>query len=138
MARSHYVCSVCRQNFTRIWNANRHRLIQHQGLAEIIDTEDFLLKEKSHFNRYSENSKLSSNKHEQLLISKDNTATHQDEETLLTDTLTKLAPKVEELDRLLLHRYTEELKQKIQGGLIMDAIASRDPIYAIDQSIKSI
>lgn len=72
--------------------------------------EDFLLKEKSHFNSYSENSKLSGNKHDQLLISTDNTATYKDEETLLTDTLTKLAPKVEELDRLLIHQYTEELK----------------------------
>lgn len=94
--------------------------------------EDFLLKEKSDFNSYSENSKLSGNKHGQLLISTDNTATYKDEETLLTDTLTKLAPKVEELYRLLIHQYPEELKQKIQGSMIMKAIASPDPIYAID------
>ncbi len=141
MGRPHYICNACRRDFTRIWNANRHRLNQHHGLAEIMPIGEFLLRDKSRSNNYSEYSKLPRSIYDGFPLSRSNTVTYPDEdrqETFLTDMLVKLAPKVVELDLLLSSQYTTEVKEKVQGTYIIKAIASPDPIYHMDQLVKSV
>jgi hypothetical protein len=141
MGRPHYVCSSCKHNFTRMWNANRHITNQHQGLAEIIPIGDFLLGQKSHLDGYSRYPSLSSKSFQRLPNSSSNTPIYLDEdrqETLLDNTLVKLAPKVEELGQLLLQQYSPEYMQRLQGTHIMTALGSRNPIGHMDQLVKSL
>lgn len=117
MGRPHYVCSSCKHNFTRIWNANRH-IINQQSLAEIIPIGDFLLEQKSHLDEYFRYPSLSPKSYQQLPKQNSNISTYPDEEDrqviLLDNTLAKLAPYVEELGQLLLQQYPPESMQKIQ------------------------
>ena len=46
MGKPNYVCSLCKKDFSRKSNANRHDLSQHQGLAQIIPVGDYKLREK--------------------------------------------------------------------------------------------
>lgn len=139
MGKPRYIYNTCRCDFTRMWNANRHRFNQHHGLAEIMPIGDFLLRDKKHSD--SEYSKLSRNICKQSPISRGNTVTpvnEDDLETLLGDTLAKLAPKVDELDALLPAVWTTEDKEKFLGNNITRAIAAPDPIYRFDQLVKSV
>ena len=142
MGRPHYVCSSCKHNFTRIWNANRHIINQHQSLAEIIPIGDFLLEQKSHLDEYFRYPSLSPKSYQQLPNQNSNISTYPDEDDrqviLLDNTLAKLAPYVEELGQLLLQQYPPESMQKIQGTYIMTALSSRDPIRHMDQLVKSL
>ena len=141
MGRPHYICSSCKHNFTRMWNANRHIINQHQGLAEIIPIDDFLLGQKSHLDEYSRYPSLSSKSFQRLPNSSSNTPIYLDEdrqETLLDNTLVKLAPKVEELSQLLLQQYPPEYIQKLQGTYIMTALGSRNPIGRMDQLVQGL
>lgn len=138
MGKPRYICNTCRCDFTRLWNANRHRFNQHHGLAEIMPIGDFLLRDKHSDSEYS---KLSKNICKQSPIFRGNTVAHVDEddlETLLGDTLAKLAPKVNELDALLPALWTTEDKEKFLGNNIARAIAAPDPIYRFDQLVKSV
>lgn len=124
-----------------MWNANRHIINQHQGLAEIIPIGDLLLGQKSHLDEYPRYPSLSSKSFQQPPNSSSNTPVYLDEdrqETLLDNTLVKLAPKVEELGQLLLQHYPPEYLQKLQGTNIMTALGSRDPIGHMDQLVKSL
>ena len=101
MGRARYVCSGCRKDFTRMWNATRHKINQHQGLTEIVPLGESLLRQREHLNFLSP--RLSRSRDEQLTNSGNNTITEDGDpgENLLNNTLSKLAPKVEELDQLL-------------------------------------
>ena len=139
MGKPHYICNTCRRDFTRMWNANRHRFNQHYGLAEIIPIGDFLLRDKKYSN--SEYYKSCRNIYKHSPTSRGNTVTHVDEDdpkTLFGDTLAKLAPRVNELYALLPELWTTEDKEKFLGNNITRAIAAPDPIYRMDQLVKSV
>jgi hypothetical protein len=138
MGRARYVCSACMKDFTRMWNATRHKINQHQGLTEIIPLGESLLRQRNHLNLLSP--RLSRSRHEQLTISGSNTISEDEDpgEILLNDTLSKLAPKVEELDQLLSRDYSADLIQKFEGSIIMKALSSPDPVKNFNETVISI
>jgi hypothetical protein len=121
-----------------MWNATRHKINQHQGLAEIVPLGESLLRQRKHLNFLSP--RLSSSRDEQLTISGSNTITEDGDprENLLDNTLSKLAPKVEELDQLLSRDYSADLIQKLEGSLLIKALASPNPVKKFDETISSI
>lgn len=46
MGKPNYVCSLCKKDFSRKSNANRHDLSQHQGKAEIIRIGEHVLRKR--------------------------------------------------------------------------------------------
>lgn len=123
MGRPRYICNTCKKDFTRKWNAFRHRNDQHQGLAEIIPLGEFSLRQSYHLNFLGPNQQ--------------HTMDDNPEEILLDDTLSKLAPRVEELGQLLSYNYDRAAKN-FEGNVIMRAISSSDPIKQFDESLTSI
>jgi hypothetical protein len=122
MGKPNYVCSLCKKDFSRKSNANRHDLSQHQGKAEIIRIGEHVLKEKG----FRAKAGFKSDWYHM-----------GPQKARLYDTLEKLVPKFEELEKALSNNSSEE-KQKILGKVIMLAIASRDPIRTINGKLEAI
>lgn len=122
MGKPNYVCSLCKKDFSRISNANRHDLSQHQGKAEIIRIGEHVLKEKGFRAKASYESDWS----------------HMGpQKARLYDTLEKLVPRFEELEQAL-SNYSSEEKQKIIGEAIIHAISSPDPIRNMNEKLEAI
>ena len=93
MGKPNYVCSLCKKDFSRKSNANRHDLSQHQGKAKIIRIGEHVLKEKGFLAKASYKSDWS----------------HMGpQKARLYDTLEKLVPKFEELEQALSNNSSEE------------------------------
>jgi|SRR5215217_7752298 len=118
MGKPNYVCSVCKKNFSRKSNANRHSLSQHQGLAQIIPVggrENGFWFPKANYNS--------------------NRSFYEDpKKARLFDILEKLVPRFEEMEKAL-SNYSSEDKQEISGRVIMQAISSPDPILSMNRSL---
>lgn len=122
MGKPNYVCSLCKKDFSRKSNANRHDLSQHQGKAEIIRIGEHVLKEKGFRAKASYESDWS----------------HMGpQKARLYDTLEKLVPRFEELEQAL-SNYSSEEKQKIIGEAIIHAISSPDPIRNMNEKLEAI
>jgi hypothetical protein len=123
MGKSNYVCTLCRKDFSRKSNANRHNFSQHQGLAEIISVGDHKLREKGIFAKENSNS---------------NTFLYHDrKKARLIDILEKLVPRFEEMEKVLSYSNSEG-KQDIWARAIMHAISSPDPIRSMTRSLDAI
>jgi hypothetical protein len=123
MGKSNYVCTFCKEDFSRKSNANRHNFTQHQGLAEIIGVGDHKLREKGIFAKENSNS---------------NTFLYDDpKKAQLYDILEKLVPRFEEMEKALSYSNSEG-KQDIWAQAIMHAISSPDPIRSMIRSLDSI
>ncbi len=123
MGKSNYVCTLCRKDFSRKSNANRHNFSQHQGLAEIISVGDHKLREKGIFAKENSNS---------------NTFLYHDrKKARLIDILEKLVPRFEEMEKVLSYSNSEG-KQDISAQAIMQAISSPDPICSMTRSLDAI
>jgi hypothetical protein len=120
------MCSTCRKDFTRKWNATRHRNQQHQGLAEIIPLGEFLLRQSNHLNF------LPKGLDHQRLMDED------PEEIVQDDTLSKLAPKVEELEQLLSYEPNPRVRNNFVGTAIMRALNSSDPVKKFEYELSSL
>jgi hypothetical protein len=117
------VCTLCKKDFSRKSNANRHDLSQHQGLAEIIRVGDHKLREKGIFDKKNSNS---------------NTFLYDDPKNArLSDILEKLVPKFEEMEKVLSYSNSKG-KQDIWARAIMRAISSPDPIRSMTRSLDAI
>jgi hypothetical protein len=122
MGKPKYVCTLCKKDFSRKSNANRHDLSQHQGKAEIIRIGEHILKEKGFRAKASYESDWS----------------HMGpQKARLYDTLEKLVPRFEELEQAL-SSYSSEEKQKIIGEAIIHAISSPDPIRSMNGKLDAI
>jgi hypothetical protein len=120
VSKPNYVCSLCKKDFSRKSNANRHDLNQHQGFAEIISVGDHILREKSFVAK-------TKYRNEGLSDADPN-------EARLIDILEKLVPKFEEMERVLSNPNLKE-KEMLCGQAIINAISSSDPIRAMTRSV---
>jgi hypothetical protein len=122
MGKPNYVCSLCKKDFSRKSNANRHDLSQHQGLAQIIPVGDYKLREKGFFVKANYNSNRS------FYI--------DPKKARLFETLEKLVPRFEEMEQALPNNNSED-KQKDLGQVIINAISSPDPIRSMNGSLDA-
>lgn len=125
MSKPNYVCSLCKKDFSRKSNANRHALNQHQGLAEIVRFGDnkYKLREIGFFVKTKYRNDWTSNT--------------DPKEDRLFDLLEKLVPRFQEMEQALANFKPEE-KQRIGGQGIINAISSPDPIRYMTRYISSI
>lgn len=119
MGKPNYVCSLCKKDFSRKSNANRHDLSQHQGKAEIIRIGEHVLKEKGFHAKASYKSDWSYK---------------GPQKARLYDALEKLVPTFGEMEQALSY-YNLEDRQKTCGEMIMHAISSPDPIRSMNRSL---
>jgi hypothetical protein len=123
MSKPNYVGSLCKKDFTRKSNANRHDLNQHQGLAEIVRVGDYKLGEKGFFAKPK--------------FRNDRLSNIDPKEARLFDILEKLVPRFEEMEQALSHSNSNEIRM-IWGDAIIHAISSPDPIRAMTRSFSEI
>lgn len=125
MSKPNYVCSLCKKDFSRKSNANRHDLNQHQGLSEIVRVGDYKLGEKGFFAKPK--------------FRNDRLSNIDPKEARLFDILEKVVPRFEEMEQALSlsHSNSNEIR-KIWGDAIINAISSPDPIRAITISFSEI
>jgi hypothetical protein len=123
MGKPNYVCNLCKKDFSRKSNANRHDLNQHQGLAEIIRVGDHKLREKGFSAKENPDSNILFYEHPK--------------KAHLFDILEKLVPRFEEMEQALSSSNSED-KQKIWAQAIMRAISSPDPIRSMTRSADAI
>ena|SRR5215203_1113128 len=143
MKTPRYICSKCRQPFTRRWNANRHCNNQHHGRIEnIISFTAYLMNQKDSIplNGYSEdNSSYQSNVKNQLFFDQSISPNNLQSSTLtdpLDDALERellpykifdqLGPKYEEMRRIL-ECIPEPTKNILLGNALSSAINSDNP-----------
>jgi hypothetical protein len=60
------------------------------------------------------------------------------EEIFVNETLSKLAPKVAELDQLVSYEPNQRIKDCLEGSIIIRAISSSDPVKNFDDQLSSI
>ncbi len=122
MGKPNYICTLCKKDFSRKSNANRHDLSQHQGLAQMIRVGDSKLRDKDFFAKANYNGNRSS---------------YEDpKKARLFDILKKLAPRFEEMDQTI-SIFSSEEKQKVWGRIIIAAISSPDPVRSMNRSLDT-
>ena len=147
-----WICSKCRQPFTRRWNANRHCNNKHSGYLEhIISFTDYVInrQDSNSLNNFNKNNKdyqrnfgknhvffdtaISSNK----LPFNPNTdplENYIDQELSLCELLSPLAPKYEELRRIL-DNVSEPSKNLLLGNALASAINSNNPVETMQKKV---
>lgn len=111
MGKPNYVCAACSEDFTRIWNANRHNTTQHQELAEIVSVGEHTLR-RNNINIVGSGG---------ISSCRQTCCANEDqdlEDVLLSHALEKLAPGFEHMKRVMSDFALEE-RQKIQGQTII-------------------
>jgi hypothetical protein len=155
-----WICSLCKQPFTRKWNSIRHCNTQHDGIDSIISFSEYLMIAKnrtyanfSNPNLYSYKTNPLSNQENMFFQDKPSIfssyphvrLTQEDtidddfrkKEILLSNILDKLAPKYEEIGNLLSH-IPEPQKSWILGGIISIALYADNPIRFINNQLKDL
>jgi hypothetical protein len=152
MKTPRYICSKCRQPFTRRWNANRHCNNQHHGRIEnIISFTAYLMNQKDSIplNGYSEdNSSYQSNVKNQLFFDQSISPNNLQSNTLtdpLDDALERelspykifdqLGPKYEEIRRIL-EGIPEPIKNILLGNALSSAINSDNPGETLHNKLR--
>ena len=152
MRNPKWICNKCKQTLTRKWNAKRHCNTKHNGLSDsIISYREYLMTTITDSNPYRNfyTHNVNELRFQKRLFFPDETTnsslhlyarSRQDSiddftkrETMLSNTLDKIAPKYEEIGNLLSH-IPEPKKSQILGGIISRALYADDPIvfkYAI-------
>jgi hypothetical protein len=144
-----WICSKCRQPFTRRWNANRHCNNKHYGAIEnIISFTEYIINRKDSIplNGFYEDSSHSLNVKNCLFFDKPisvnnlqfNTLDPLDDaiehELLSNELLDQLAPKYEEMQRTL-DCVPEPSKKILLGIALSSAIQSTNPVASINKLV---
>ena len=157
-----WICNICKQTFTRKWNAKRHCKTYHESLFDsIIFFNEYMTVTKTtnktfptlhNQNVYSYNDIHLP--HNENLFFEDNsplkpsidpnllsTQTPKDDftklEMLLSNILISLAPKYEEIEHLLSDT-PEPNKTKILGGIVSRAVYDDNPVRFINNKLKEL
>ena len=147
-----WVCSKCRKPFTRRWNANRHCNNKHSGnFGHIISFTDYVVNQQdlNHLNKSNKEHKSYQRNFEQNQVFFDTTISsnnlpfnsntdplenHLDQELSPYEILSPLAPKYEELQRILDH-VPEPSKNILLGYALASAINSDNPVETIQKKV---
>lgn len=154
MKTPRYICSKCRQPFTRRWNAKRHCNNRHYGgIENIISFTEYIMDQKGSvpLNVYSEDNRShQSNINNQLFfdksISPDNLLSSTltdpivdaiDRELLPYEILQPLGPKYEEMRRIL-DNVPEQSRKKMLGDALFAAINSNNPVDTMNKKLTDL
>ena len=162
MKHPRWICNICKQTFTRKWNAKRHCNTHHEGIFDsIIFFNEYMKVTKTTTKTYPtlpnqdvysyNNNHLP---HQENLFFQDNstltpsidpnllsTQTTKDDftkmEMLLSNILINIAPKYEEIENLLSH-ISEPNKTQILGGIVSRAVYDDNPFRYINNKLKEL
>jgi hypothetical protein len=152
MKTPRYICSKCRQPFTRRWNAYRHSNTKHYGgIENILSFTEYITNQKDSsipLNAYSEgNNSHHSNVKNQIFFDKSIYPNNLQSSTLTDpfddaierelfpyELLAQLGPKYEEIRHIL--EYVAEPSRKILlGKALLSAINSDNPIETMNKKL---
>ncbi len=134
-----YVCTNCKEKFSRKWNANRHNKVVHSEMAIIFNTKTgSLLNYKGKDQRYNNSGnvqqKASFNKSFKNL---DNSFSpvhknelESEEEIKITSVFGKLKLPFEELEKLISDQ-PENIKIKLLSDLVTSSLMSPNPVKSL-------
>ena len=153
MKNPKWICSKCRQPFTRRWNANRHCNNRHYGAIEnIISFTEYIINRKDSIplnGFYEENnpslnvnnlkffdgpSYINNSQFNTLLDPLDDAI---EPELLSDELLDQLAPKYEEMQRIL-DCLPEPSRNILLGNALSSAIQSNNPVASLDKRLTDI
>jgi hypothetical protein len=151
MKTPRYICSKCRQPFTRRWNAYRHCNNQHYGRIEnIISYTAYLMNQKDSISLsgYSEdNSSQQSNVKNPIFFDKSISPNNLQSSTLTDpfdnaierelfpyELLAQLGPKYEEM-RHILESVAEPYRKILLGKALLSAINSDNPKETMNKKL---
>jgi hypothetical protein len=152
MKTPRYICSKCRQPFTRRWNAYRHSNNKHFGSIEnIVSFTDYLMNQKDSsnlLNAYSEgNNSHPSNVKNQIFFDKSISPNNLQSRTLTDpfdyaierelfpyELLAQLGPKYEEM-RHILESVPEPSRKIMLGNALSSAINSDNPKETMNKKL---
>jgi hypothetical protein len=154
MKTPRWICSKCRQPFTRRWNANRHCNNKHYGRIEhIISFTEYIINRTDSSiplsYSYEDNNIHQLNVKKHLFLDKSIPANNNlpfntiadpfddflELELLSYKVLEPLFPKYEEM-RYLLDSLPEPYKQSFLGIVLFSAINSDNPIETMDKKLR--
>jgi hypothetical protein len=153
MKTPRYICSKCRQPFTRRWNANRHCNNKHYGTLDcvILFTEYLVNTENTKFlrlpDKYSVNTYqipyqqnlLAQEKTNPMLQTIFKTSLHpigddEDKVILLYSKLDELAPQYQQLENILSH-LSQPDRASLLGPILNMALNSENPIAFMNNQV---
>jgi hypothetical protein len=145
-----WFCSKCRKPFTRRWNANRHCNNKHSGNLHIISFTDYVIyrQDSNHLNNFNKENKGYQRNYEKNQVffdtaissnnlpfnSTDPLENYIDQELSPYELLSPLAPKYEELRRILDH-LPEPSKNLLLGNALASAINSDNPVATMQKKV---
>jgi hypothetical protein len=146
-----YICSKCRQPFTRRWNANRHCNNKHYGgIENIISFTEYIMNQKDSIpltGNSKDNSSYQSNVNNNLFFDNsifgdnlryttftDPIVDAFDRELLPYEIFEQLGPTYEEMRRILDY-VPEDSKKKILGNALSSAINSNHPVDTMNKEL---
>jgi hypothetical protein len=153
MKTPRYICSKCRQPFTRRWNANRHCNNKHYGTLDcVISFTEYLVNSgNTKFlqlpDNYSKNTYQIS--YQQNLFPQEKTnpmlqtkfktsfdpiGDDEDKVILLYSKLDELAPQYQQLENLLSH-LSQPKRASILGPILKMALDSENPIAFMNNQL---
>jgi hypothetical protein len=147
-----WICSKCRQPFTRRWNANRHCNNRHYGAIEnIISFTEYIINRKDSIplNGFYEENNPSLNVNNLKFFDGPSYVNNSQFNTLLDpldaiepellsdELLDQLAPKYEEMQRIL-DCLPEPSRNILLGNALSSAIQSNNPVASLDKRLTDI
>ena len=153
MKNPKWICSKCRQPFTRRWNANRHCNNKHYGAIEnIISFTEYIINRKDSIplNGFYEENNPSLNVNNLKFFDEPSYVNNSQFNTLLDplddaiepellsdELLDQLAPKYEEMQRIL-DCLPEPSRNILLGNALSTAIQSNNPVASLDKRLTDI
>lgn len=153
MKNPKWICSKCRQPFTRRWNANRHCNNKHYGAIEnIISFTEYVINRKHSIplSGFYEENNPSLNVNNLVFFDEPNYVNNSQFNTLLDplddaiepellsdELLDQLAPKYEEMQRIL-DCLPEPSRNILLGNALSSAIQSNNPVASLDKQLTDI
>ena len=143
MKHPRWFCNICKQTFTRIWNAKRHCKTHHESIFDsIIFFNEYMTVTKTTTKTYptlpnQDNSTLKPTINPNLLSTQTTKDDFTKMEMLLSNILINLAPKYEEIENLLSHT-SEPTKTQILGGIVSTAVYDDNPVRFINNKLKEL
>ena len=153
MKNPKWICSKCRQPFTRRWNANRHCNNKHYGAIEnIISFTEYIINRKDSIplNGFYEENNPSLNVNNLIFFDEPSYVNNSQFNTLLDplddaiesellsdELLDQLAPKYEEMQRIL-DCLPEPSRNILLGNALSSAIQSNNPVASLDRRLTDI
>jgi hypothetical protein len=158
MARSIYACTKCNKTFGRRYNADRHSLRKHDGMAIISNKETNEISNKRKINDYSPSPSspitttttktdannntrtfpdLHDNNHEDFFSNPDSKINNNtvDKEKIFR-IFEKISPLIDELDLLLIKYKPDPERKQILSNVIGLSLATPNPVRSLKDTIN--